>query len=157
MKKICKQVTDVLVSKMNEAVESYNACHKHAITTDNKVCVARVVLGKRVKSSLKEEQVKYRFANPAGVPVLCFLKKASSNKTIIVGIESGKVDIVGNALISIKHKNMETFRLCGIRYKIKNFLNGVPIFAAIRHKTDNKAVDSEFYDVQATLDHWYTD
>lgn len=157
MKKICKAKTDAMIAKMNEAVEDYNANHKRIITADNRVCVARVVLGRRVKQSSEKEQTKYRFANPAGVPILCFMKKASSNKTIIIGIESGEVDIVGNDLISVKHKNMESFSLRGIRYKIKNFLNGVPTFSAIRHKKENKADDPEFYAVQATLDHWYTD
>ena len=143
MKKICKEKTDALVCKMNEAVENYNANHKQAITTDSQVSVARVVIGKHSKQP-SEKQVKYRFANPAGVPVLCFMKKASSNKTVIVGIESGKVDIVSNTMLSIRHKNMESFSLRGIRYKIMNILNGVPRFAAVhRHKMCRNIVDPE--------------
>lgn len=147
MKKVCKEKTDALVCKMNEAVENYNANHKKAITTDNKVCVARVVLGKHGNPMSEEEPVKYRFSNPTGVPILCFMKKASSNKTVIVGIESGKVDIVSNAMLSIRHKNMESFSLRGIRYQIMNFLNGVPRFAAMhRPKANKNVVAPEFYE-----------
>lgn len=143
MKKICNKKSDALVCEMNEAVNNYNANHKRTITTDNRVSIARIILGKPVKmlSKFGRKCHNHRFANPTGVPILCFMKRASSDKTVIIGIETGKADIVSNSLLSVRNKNMESFSLRGIRYKVMNFVNGVPRFTAIRHKSDEKVID----------------
>ena len=143
MKEICAAKTNALVAnnKMNQAVTDYNANHKCQLVTDGNVMVARVIIssrqakfGKQKTVSSSKDTKKSRFTNPAGVPFICFMKNVNANKTIIVGIESGKADIVDRRNLSVRHKDMKTFRIKGVSYRIKDTVNGLPRFTA-HHET----------------------
>ncbi|MBR1601207.1 MAG: hypothetical protein IJ677_06470 [Alphaproteobacteria bacterium] len=138
MKEICAAKTNALVAnnKMNQAVMGYNANHKCQLINDGNVMVARVIIssrqtfGKQKTASSPKDTKKNRFINPTGVPFLCFMKNVNANKTIIVGIESGKADIVDRRNLSVRHKDMKTFQIKGVRYHIKDTVNGLPRFTA---------------------------
>jgi len=141
MKEICAAKTNALVAndKMNQAVINYNANHKCQLNTDGDVVVARVIIasstgkfGKQKPSS--KDTKKNRFTNPIGTPFLCFMKNVNANKTLIVGIKSGKADIVDRRNLSVKHKDMKTFNINGVCYHVKDTVNGLPRFVA-HHNT----------------------
>ena len=141
MKKEISASNDVL-RQMNEVVADYNAGHKNGITSDNRVHVARVMLVSKSQSRQTDTAAGHKRYN---APFLCFMKRASRNKTVIVDMDSGKAKVVSNGSLVIKHKDMETFSLNGIRYKLKDNNNGLPRFVAMhRPKTDKTIVDSEF-------------
>jgi len=110
MKKIS---ANVVINKMNEAVENYNSVKAFNLTVRKGFSVACLVLNTDKTTS------KNVFSNPAGVPLLCFVQSASHNKLVIYGIESGKVDIVNTAAVSIRRKNLTSFRIKGVRYSLK--------------------------------------
>ena len=101
---------NVVINKMNEAVENYNHIKAFNLTVRKGFSVARLVLNTAMVAQ------KNVFSNPSGVPLLCFVQAASHNKLVIYGIESGKVDIVNASAVSIQKKNLTTFRIKGIRY-----------------------------------------
>ncbi|MBQ8481790.1 MAG: hypothetical protein IJ532_04590 [Alphaproteobacteria bacterium] len=150
-KEICPAKTNALVAnnKMNQAVMNYNANHKRQLTADGNVVVASVIIssgsvkfGKQKNNSPKDTK-KNRFTNPAGVPILCFMKNVNANKTVIVGIRSGKADIVDRRYLSIKHKDMKTFRVNGVCYHIKDTVNGLPRFTAHHDTAPRRNISTE--------------
>lgn len=124
-KEICAS-NDVL-RQMDEAVVNYNATHKKEISPDGRVQIARVVLPASDSKTRGTEN------KPHENPFLCFMRKASNNKAVIINLESGKAQIVDNASLIIKNKGMETFSLNGVRYKLKDNNGGFPRFA-VMHK-----------------------
>lgn len=138
-KEICAS-NDVL-RQMDEAVANYNANHKKGITTNSRVHVARVMLVSKQDSRANNDSKR------CNAPFLCFMRGASCNKTVIVGIESGETKIVSNNSLVIKHKDMDTFSLNGVRYKLKENSGNLPRFAVMheaqRPKT-NKVEDVDF-------------
>jgi hypothetical protein len=123
-KEICAS-NDVL-RLMDEAVANYNANHKKGITSDSRVHVARVMVVSK-QNDCRTDKASKR----SNAPFLCFMKRASCNKTIIVGLGSEQAKIISNASLVIKHKDMETFSLNGVRYKLKENNGNLPRFAVM--------------------------
>lgn len=138
-KEICAS-NDVL-RQMDEVVANYNANHKKGITSNSRVHVARVML------VLKQDGRTNNDSKHCKVPFLCFMRGASCNKTVIVGIESGEAKVVSNSSLVIKVKDMDTFSLNGVRYKLKENSGNLPRFAVMheaqRPKT-NKVENVDF-------------
>ena len=107
-KEICAS-NDVL-RQMDEVVANYNANHKKGITSNSRVHVARVMLVSKQDGRTNSD------SKHCKAPFLCFMRGASCNKTVIVGIESGEAKIVSNSSLVIKVKDMDTFSLHGVRY-----------------------------------------
>ena len=128
-KKLC---ASSVVRQMDEAVANYNANHKKGITSDSRVHVARVMLVSKQNSRMNNATKR------DNAPFLCFMRGASCNKTVIVGIESGEAKIVSNSSLVIKVKNMDTFSLNGVRYKMKDCVNGLPRFT-VAHANSRSA------------------
>lgn len=141
-----KYCASSVIRQMDEAVTNYNANHKLEITSDNNVHLARVIL---VSKQVNKENVPNRkkFTDNLKAPFLCFMRKASRNKTVIVGLESGKALVVNNHSLVIKHKDMDSFSLQGTRYKMKDCINGLPRFVVAHASSpfrNNKLEETDF-------------
>ena len=142
-KKFC---ASSVVRQMDEAVTDYNANHKLEITSDNNVHLARVILISK-QSSKENMPARKKSADNLKAPFLCFMRRASRNKTVIIGLETGKALVVSNHSLVIKHKDMDSFSLRGIRYKMKDCVNGLPRFTvahAAPHSAKAKIEEIDF-------------
>lgn len=124
---ICAAKTNALVAgeKMNKAVAKYNSLHEQPLVDKGGIVVARVVLCPQRTGN---------FANPSRTPFVCFMKKLSNNKNVVVGMETGKADIVDGSILVIKHWNLDSFCIKGVQYRIKDRVNDLPRFAAMHDK-----------------------
>lgn len=148
MKKI---VSNVVANEMREAVLNCNKSEFGNLTVCKDIVAASVVLNSGTvdkKSARGKQSAKYGcFNNPSGVPFLCFMQKASRNKVVIYGMETGKTDIVDASVVSIKHKNLNTFSIKGVRYQLKDVVNGLPRFEVRNGTSKTKAINLQEFDL----------
>lgn len=132
-KTICSAKVNAFVAnnKMAKAIESYNTANNETITGGNEVVVAKVTLGfNKQKGDSPKDTKKTDFLHPTGKPFVCFMKQASHDKVVIVGVESGKAEVVNKKELSVKHSGMKSFKVKGVTYKVQDTVNGFPRFVA---------------------------
>lgn len=135
-KNIClKNTNGVIASKKAEAaIAEYNAKTSNNIKQNANLSVACVMLAskeagfKKQKSNSPKDVKKTDNLHPTGVPFVCFFMPVSNNHVVIVGMESGKAEIVDKSFISVKHENLRNFKVKGVLYEVKDTINGLPRF-----------------------------
>ena len=158
-KEICASKTNSIVAnnKAIQAVTEWNNTHKMQLETASSIQVCRVILSSSATgfSACKGKKIKRAknsgYLNPSGVPLLCFVKKLNNNKLVIVGIESGKAEIVDRRRMAIKEKNMQSFTINGVQYGIFDRLNDMPRFKALNQVHVRHKLSLHDAEVQAAL------
>lgn len=81
------------------------------------------------------------FDVPAGKPLYAFAKRAGKKLTILVELTSGKAEIVPTATIDSTAPVNGKFTIDGVKYELKDTMNGCPRYRACgsEHKSRAKA------------------
>ncbi len=138
-KYICDSKVNALVAfnKATAIIETYNTTHKRQICAkENHPSIVKIVLttsAPNVKAAMKspKDVRKFNRKHPIGVPFVCFMVRTSFNMAVIVGIESGLAEIVSLRSIIFKDVYHGGFKIKGVRYRVKDYCNGVPRFQAV--------------------------
>ena len=141
---ICDSKVNALVAnnKVIEAIDAYNQTHKRQLyAKENAPTIVKIILttssARNVKASMNspKDVRKFNRKHPIGVPFLCFMVRTSGNIAVIVGIESGIAEIVSLRKVIFKDAYHGSFKIKGVRYKVKDYCHGMPRYqAVIRNK-----------------------
>jgi len=137
---ICDSKVNALVAynKVVEAIDDYNQIHKRQLCAkENAPTIVKIILttesarNVKVRMNSPKDVRKFNRKHPIGVPFLCFMVRASGNMAVIVGIESGLAEIMSLRKVIIKDAYYGSFKIKGVRYKVKDYCHGLPRYQAI--------------------------